>query len=229
MKLLKPAGLAALASLLLAAPLQARAHCDTLDGPVVEAARRALDGGKLAPVLAWVKPADEAEIRAAFQHAVAVRKLGPEGRALADRWFFETVVRVHRAGEGAPFTGLKPAGQDQGPAIPAADRAVATGSPEKVEALLVEAVRDGLRTRFAAVKARKPPADDVAAGRAWVEAYVPYMHWVEGVYAAAHGEAGEHAEHSAHAEHAAHAGHAEHAEHAEAEPGGHAAHAAHAH
>jgi hypothetical protein len=210
MKPWKLAGLAALVSLLLAAPVRARAHCDTLDGPVVESARRALDGGKLAPVLAWVKPADEAEIRAAFQHAVAVRKLGPEARALADRWFFETVVRVHRAGEGAPFTGLKPAGQDLGPAIPAADRAIASGSPEKVEELLVEAVRDGLRIRFAAVKARTPPADDVAAGRAWVEAYVPYMHWVEGVYAAAHGEAG---------------GHAEHAEHAEAVPAGHATHA----
>ena len=104
-------------AILLAAPSPARAHCDTLDGPVVKTARAALETGKLAPVLAWVRAADEAEIRAAFQKATAARRLGPEARAVADTWFFETVVRVHRAGEGAPFTGLQPAGLELGSRI----------------------------------------------------------------------------------------------------------------
>ena len=115
--------IALIAAVVLAVPLSTRAHCDTLDGPVVKTARAALDTGKIAPVLAWVRAQDEAEIRAAFQKAAAARKLGPEAKVVADTWFFETVVRVHRAGEGAPFTGLKPAGLDLGPAVPAADRA----------------------------------------------------------------------------------------------------------
>ena len=199
------------AAALMAAPALARAHCDTLDGPVVKTARTALETGKLAPVLAWVKAGDEAEVKAAFEKARAARKLGPQARAVADTWFLETLVRVHRAGEGAPYTGLKPAGLDLGPAVPAADAAVAAGSAQDVETLLVAAVRKGLHERFHRLKAQKPPADDVAAGRAWVEAYVPYVHWVEGVYQAAAGKL------SAHAEPAAEP-------HAETEPAGHGHH-----
>ena len=109
-------------------PSPAMAHCDGLDGPVVAAARSALDNGNPNPVLIWVQPKDEGEIRAAFAEALDVRKLGPKAKAMADTYFFETLVRLHRAGEGAPYTGLKPAGRDLGPAIPLADKAVASGS-----------------------------------------------------------------------------------------------------
>jgi hypothetical protein len=175
-------------------PSAARAHCDTLDGPVVQTARKALDTGNLNPVLAWVRPQDEAEIQAAFARALAVRKSGPEARALADTWFLETVVRVHRAGEGAPYTGLRPAGADLGPAIASADKAIDSGSPAAVEQLLVDVVKAGVQERFARLKAQKRPGEDVAAGRAWVQAYVPYVHYAEGVYEAAARGAGAHAE-----------------------------------
>ena len=108
---------------------RASAHCDGLDGPVVQAAQKALETGNVNLVLIWVQKPDEAEIKRAFDHAQAVRKLSAEARELADRYFFETLVRIHRAGEGAPFTGLKPAGRDLGPAIPAADNALRDGTP----------------------------------------------------------------------------------------------------
>ncbi len=184
--MIKPAVVIVL-SLAVLVPGVARGHCDTLDGPVVQAARTALESGQVNPVLAWVRPADEPEIRAAFARALMVRTAGAEARGLADTWFFETLVRVHRAGEGAPFTGLKAAGQDLGPAVPAADEALETGSLDAVEKLLVDAVRKELNERSIRVMAQKPPASDVAAGRAWVEAYVPYVHYVEGVFEAAHG------------------------------------------
>jgi hypothetical protein len=116
-----------------------------------------------------------------------VRKAGGEAKALADTWFFETLVRVHRAGEGAPYTGLKPAGTDPGPAVRAADAAIEKGSAAEVEKLLTAAVKEGLHEKFAAVKSKKRPSEDVAAGRAWVAAYVPFVHWVEGVHAAVEG------------------------------------------
>jgi uncharacterized protein DUF6448 len=175
----------------LLAPAGARAHCDTLDGPVVAAARVALESGKLEPVLAWVQPADEAEIREAFVRTRAVRKGGAEARALADRWFFETLVRVHRAGEGAPFTGLKPAGTPD-PAVAAADRFLAKGDPAPLEDLLVRSVREGLHAHVARLNQEKPPGGDVVAGRRWVAAYVPFVHWAEGVYAAASSARAEH-------------------------------------
>lgn len=114
---------------------------------------------------------------------------------LADLWFFETLVRVHREGEGAPYTGLKPVGAGENAAIDAADDALAAGSVAKVEALLIHAVRDGLRERFAVALAKKNvDVNDVAAGRAYIHEYVPFIHYVEGIYNAAnpagHGHAG---------------------------------------
>jgi hypothetical protein len=164
-------------------PARALAHCDGLDGPVVKAAQRALETGNPALVLIWVQGKDEPEIRTAFEQTLAVRELSPQAKELADRFFFETLVRVHRAGEGAPFTGLKPAGRDLGPAIPAADEAVRVGSVESVNRLLTEAIQERLREHFGEVIATKTfKSDDIAAGRAYIKAYVEFIHFVERLY-----------------------------------------------
>ncbi len=175
---------AAIASIVLL-PGTAQAHCDGMDGPVVQAARAALNRGDASLALVWVQPKDEPEIRDAFARTLAVRKLSPEAKGLADRYFFETLVRLHRAGEGAPYAGLKPAGRDLGPAIPAADKAIAGKSVEPVLNLLAESIHKGVRQRFMEVSRRHDfdPAD-IQAGRAYVKAYVEFMHFVEGIYAA---------------------------------------------
>lgn len=180
-------------------------HCDGVDGPVVTLARRALEAGNVNLVLPWVREQDEAEIREAFTHALAVRKLGDEAKTLADRHFFETLVRVHRAGEGAPYTGLKPAGRDLGPAIPAADRALEDGSIDKVVKVLNDAVRKGLHEHFHRAMEHKGFApNDVRAGREYVEAYVPYIHYVEALWQAASDAAHGHHAQQIETEHAAH-------------------------
>lgn len=122
--------------LLVLTPNRALGHCDGMDGPVVKAAQKALETGNVNLVLIWVQKADEVEIRKAFDQTMTVRKLSPEAKALADRYFFETLVRLHRAGEGAPYTGLKPAGRDLGPAIPAADKALADRTAEPLVKLV---------------------------------------------------------------------------------------------
>lgn len=164
-------------------------HCDTLDGPVVQLGKQALTDKNVNLVLPWVRAEDEEQIRHVFDHAQAVRGLGPQARSLADLHFLETLVRVHRAGEGAPYSGLKPAGLDLGPAVPAADRALQSGSPDALIALLADAVGAGVRTRFQAARDRQAfDPDDVGAGRRYVQAYVPYVHYVEKIWEAASGK-----------------------------------------
>ena len=92
---------------LLGLPRPTYSHCDTTKGPVVTAARAALAAGDPSLVLHWVRPDDESAVRSAFQQTMEVRALGPAAKELADRYFFETLVRIHRADEGAPYTGLK--------------------------------------------------------------------------------------------------------------------------
>ena len=146
----------------------------------------------------WVRAADEKEIREAFARAVKVRGLGEDARAVADEHFFETVVRLHRAGEGEAFAGLKPAGHVD-PGIAAADRALKEGSADKLAVELGDAVAAGLRERFERVVAAKSRADaSVEAGRAYVAAYVEYIHYAERVRELTSAAAGAH--HGMHAE-----------------------------
>jgi hypothetical protein len=159
------------------------AHCDTLDGPVVQTARIALEKGDVTPLLKWVQADDEKEIRTAFQKTLAVRAKGAEAKELADMYFFETLVRIHRAGEGAPYTGLKP-GEAVDPAVALADRALETGSVDKLVDVLTKAMADGIRERFQHTKQTQKHADDsVEAGREFVKAYVIFTHYAEGLHA----------------------------------------------
>lgn len=181
------AGLAGLALMLL--PGLAVAHCDTMGGSVIATARKALEKGDITPVLKWVRKDDEGLIRKLFQKTLAVREKGDEARELADMYFFETLVRIHRAGEGAPYTGLKPAG-DIEPSVEAADRALESGSADHLVHLVTHDVEEGIKIRFEHVNEAKKHADEnVEAGREFVEAYVEFTHYVERIHmsATAHG------------------------------------------
>lgn len=157
------------------------AHCDTMNGPVVAAARQALESGDLTPALKWIPQASETELRAAFGRALQVRASGAEARELADSYFFETLVRLHRAGEGEPYTGLKPA-TEVDPAVAAADQALQGGSPDALIRALTEKIGAEIRQRFeGTLRARKAADQSVDAGRQYVAAYVRLMHYLERV------------------------------------------------
>ena len=185
--LLRGCGVVLVLGMGMLAPPAAYAHCDTLDGPVVTDAKTALAHGDVTPVLKWIRAEDTAAITAAFTRTLTVRTLSPDAKVLADTYFFETLVRIHRAGEGAPYTGLQPAGMVE-PAIAAADAAIVQG---KADALVMEVtalVAQGIRERFArVVETRKHVNDSVDAGRAYVAAYVEYIHYIEGLHQAAAG------------------------------------------
>jgi hypothetical protein len=173
------------------------AHCDTMDGPVVKAAQKALETSNVNFVLIWVQQKDEPEIKKAFEKTLAVRKLSTEAKELADMYFFETVVRIHRAGEGAPYTGLKPAGAEVNPAVAAADKAIDNNSLEKLEELLTDTMKKELHEKFEELLERKNyNTDDINSGRKFVEAYVSFVHYAEGVYESAQAKQPAHQEHT---------------------------------
>lgn len=182
--------------LLFSAP-GAQAHCDALGGPVANAAQKALEDGNVNPVLAYAPAAVETEIRAAFEKSRKVRELGPDAQALADQSFMETVIRLHRAGEGAAYTGLKPAGIDYGPVIPAAEHAVETGDLTKLKAILNEEIEHALSERLAHArqlqKASLEPttAAEVPHARARVSAELGFITFAETVHQAVLGKGAE--------------------------------------
>ena len=167
-----------------------------MDGPVVQAAQRALAASDVDLVLPYVPPDGEEEVRAAFASATAARGESDAARGVADRWFFETVVRIHRAGEGAPFTGLKPAGLGHGPVVPVAERAFETGNCDDLAQLLASAVEEQVRSRFAHALGLRPANGDVESHREYVEAMLGLEVWSHKLYSAATAPAHDHAEHA---------------------------------
>jgi hypothetical protein len=171
----------------------AQAHCDSLDGPVANAVQKALETGNINPVLAYAPATAEAEIRAAFEKSRKVRGLGADARALADQTVMETVIRLHRAGEGAAYTGLKPAGIDYGPVIPAAEHAVETGDLAKLKAVLMEEIEHALNERLAHIlELKKAPlepktAAEVSHSRERVSAELGFITFAENLHQAALG------------------------------------------
>lgn len=158
----------------------ARAHCDQMDGPVVTDAQAALEQGDVRRVLKWIPAADEQEIREAFDSTLVVREQGAEARELADRYFFETLVRIHRASEGIAFTGLKPAGTPVSPGIARADEALEQGSVDELATDIAAAVESSIREQYAAtVEARADMDRSVEDGRKFVAEYVPFVHYVK--------------------------------------------------
>jgi hypothetical protein len=173
---------------------------------VVRAARQALEAKDVTLVLPFVSHQGEDEIVSLFEKVVRLRKEGGIARQIADRYFFETVVRVHRAGEGAPFTGLKPAGLDVGPVIPVAEQAVKTGPRDLVE-LLTAIVREETWRRFAHLaELARHAGGDVETARPYVQAMLDLEVWAHGVYLAATGQPHEDHPAASHAAAGAHTG-----------------------
>lgn len=164
----------------------ATAHCDSMKGPVVAAARQALERGDVTLVLRWVRAQDEQEIREAFRKTLEVRRTSAAAKELADKYFFETLVRVHRAGEGAPYTGLKSADVPFEPGVEEADKALESGDLMALMRGLHGILESGLKSRYdRVVETRKQADGSVASGRAYVAAYVDFLHYAEGLFKAA--------------------------------------------
>lgn len=158
-------------------------HCDSMDGPVVTAAQRALAEGRVEMVLPYAPREGEDEIREAFAKVMSVREGDGPGREIADRWFFETVVRIHRAGEGAAFTGLKPAGLGHGPVIPVAQKAIETGDVQPLLVLLQTKLREEIEAKSARViDLRASETDSLEDAREYVEAMLGFEVWSHKAY-----------------------------------------------
>jgi hypothetical protein len=157
----------------------AAAHCDSLDGPIIPEARLALEAGDATAVLKWVSRDSEAEIRAAFARALSLRSRGEDVREMADQYFLETLIRIHRQGEGEPYTGLKPAGS-VAPIFKEADATLGGGDARHLAEHIAANVRAQIEDRFEhALGMRTNANESVEAGRSYVAAYVDYMHFVE--------------------------------------------------
>lgn len=167
-------------AVLLAIPIQSLAHCDSVAGPVAKDVKLALESGKLDPVVKWIRAADEPELRTVFNSVIKVRRSGGEAASLADHYFLETAVRLHRASEGEPYTGLKPAAAVEEPAPAMVDEAIRTYSFKTLSDSVSSSIREELDRRIEMLKgARAHVNESPARGREYVRSYIELVHYIE--------------------------------------------------
>jgi len=168
---------------------RAYGHCDTMDGPVIKDAQAALAAEDVTKVLKWVLPQDEPEIKDLFRQVLKVRSQGEPAKSLSERYFFESLVRIHRAGEGAPYTGLKPSGHVE-PVVAASDKALDQKNIDELVKKITQEIDHEIRWRFQTALENKEHIDhSVEAGRAYVRAYIEFTHYVEALHKAVAGSA----------------------------------------
>lgn len=171
------------AALAMLFPISISAHCDAIDGPVIIDAKKALNNGRIDPVLKWLKPEYVKEINTLFAKTLEVRKMGEAAKEMAEAHFFESLVRLHRAGEGASFTGIKPAGQTSR-IVQLTDKTIKENNIEDLITKINSHAAKEIRKRFENVmKAKKDAETSPQKGREYVKAYVKYTHFMENLHA----------------------------------------------
>lgn len=185
------------AGMFLLAPVTADAHCDTMDGPAVKDAIKAMDSGNVNYALKWVQPKYEAEVSRAFRMSMKVKDINADTKNLAEQYFFEILLRDHRAGEGVAFDGVKPHGWPVDERVKAADQSIALGNLEPLKGLVEPDKWPELQRRFQKVMSLKDfDVNRVEEGREYIEAYVQFFKFAEGEDE--HHESHEHVEHYGH-------------------------------
>jgi len=166
---------------ILAFPKKASAHCDTMDGPTAIDGMKALETKNINYALKWIMPEGEEELTSIFKLSLKVRQLNDDAKELADRYFLENLVRIHRAGEGAPFMGLKPSGVPIDEKVAAADKCIEVGNLSYLEGLVTPEEMPELERRLQKALALKDfDVNDVQAGREYIKAYVSFFKLAEG-------------------------------------------------
>ncbi len=160
-------------------PQHAFAHCDSYDGPVIKDALKALEQNNPDLVMKWIDALHEKEITNLFNKTLKYRSGDQEIYSLLEKHFLETLVRIHREGEGEPYTGLKAAGSTE-EIIQLTDTAL---EEKDFEGFLLkfDAKADSiLREKYQKVAQLEKVKDQSAEqGRAYVAAYVDYTHTIK--------------------------------------------------
>lgn len=162
--------------------LSAAAHCDSYDGPTIKDAMKALETNNVNLVLKWITAEQEKEIIPLFNKTYALKSGDKEVYAIVEKHFFETLVRLHRETEGAPYTGLKPAGTTK-KIIQLSDQALESKDIDEFLVKLNNHIGKVIREKYEKVAALDNVKNDFPEkGREYVEAYVDYTHTIEAIH-----------------------------------------------
>ena len=164
---------------------------DITKGLVMDAAKMALDTGNVNYVLIWVPEASENKLKNLFDKTVCEHRDRKDVQDIALDWYFETVSRLHRSRKRVLYTFMKPDGLDESQIFQKVERAIEIGDVEELIGDIPYTKEGDLRQRFRHVMdKRNYDVNNIAAGRAYVSAFIDFIIYVHNLSTSIPGEEG---------------------------------------
>jgi hypothetical protein len=124
----------------------------------------------------------EQEIVYLFNKTNSLKSGDKEVYDIVKKHFFETLVRLHRETEGAPYTGLKPAGQTK-KIIQLSDQTIVDNNIDDLLIKLNKHIEKVIREKYKKVAVLSRTKNiSIENGREYVSAYVDYTHTLEALH-----------------------------------------------
>ena len=120
---------------------------DPHDGPVMRAAKMALETGNANYVLIWVSEKSENTLKNLLEKTCCERSSQKNMQNRALDWYFETVNRLHLANRRRLYT-CKPGGLDESPIVLKVERAIETGNFEEIRSVIPDTHAGEVKQRF---------------------------------------------------------------------------------
>jgi len=146
------------------------------NGPVIIAAKKALETGNPNYVLIWVPEESENTLKNLLEKTFCERSTRKNIQNRGIDWYFESVNRLHFTCRWPHCPGMTSDGSDMKMIVSMVERAFETGNCEEICGVLPIAHTAEVKLRFHNVmNKRNYTVDDIAAGRAYVSAFIAFI------------------------------------------------------
>lgn len=152
---------------------------DVIQGPVVKAAKMALETGNVNYILIWLPEESENTLKNLLEKTCCKRSSRMNMQNQAYDWYFATVNRFFSTSRSYDYLKTQFGGLAEKPLVLKVDTAIESGNFEEIRDIIPITHEADAKQRFLHVmNMRNYPVNDIAAGRAYVSAFFDFNRYV---------------------------------------------------
>jgi hypothetical protein len=149
------------------------------DGPVISAAKRALETGNAHYILIWIPEESENTVKNLLEKAYCERYTQKNAYNHIVDWYFETINHLHSVHYGPYNLTISTKAPEEKTIIFLVERTCESGNFEEITTVIQDTPSGEMRQRFNDVmKKRNYGVENIAAGRVYVSAFTDFIAFV---------------------------------------------------
>lgn len=152
---------------------------DSHNGPMMIAAKRALETGKAHHILIWIPEKSENTLKNLLEKVCCKRRIQADGHDRIVDWYFETISRFHSGYYGPHNLNISTKTPEEKSIIFLVESACESGNFEEITTVIRDTPTGEMRQRFDDVmKKRNYCEENIAAGRVYVSVFTYFIAFV---------------------------------------------------